>query len=97
MRALFYITCLDFVYSSLFMLFYFYFYLGLQQNNAIVTSQCMHFFCQGRELQLTDGSALSVTKFNLTSLGLHPSTLQNFGVFKCSGVIKYIFCCLLIY
>ena len=39
------------------------FYLDLLQNDAIVTSQCKHFiFCRGRDLNLTDVSALPVTK-----------------------------------
>ena len=40
-----------------------FFYLDLLQNDAIVTSRCMHYiFCRGREVKLYDESVLLVTK-----------------------------------
>ena len=46
--------------SSMFMLFY---YLDPLQNQAIVTSRCMHYiFCRGRKVKQADQSVLPVTE-----------------------------------
>ena len=40
-----------------------FFYLDPLQNDAIMTSQCMHFnFCRGREVKITNESVLPVTE-----------------------------------